>query len=198
MEGMATQGGTTTRQDSRVADTWSIDTTHSSLSFSVTYMGLTKVHGRFKDMKGKIEHVSGGEPTVQLDIPMWSIDTGNERRDKHLLSDDFFDMAANPKIHFRSTGLKGDMAEPGATFELHGDLTIRGTTKPIVLDCVFVGRGKDMQGRPMMSYSVLGKLDRKEFGVGWNQTLRSGGFLISNTVEIQADLQVVQKDGVVV
>jgi polyisoprenoid-binding protein YceI len=118
-----------------------------------------------------------------------SLDTRSEQRDGHLRSADFLDVEQHPVVTFRSTALRGTKE----SFELTGDLTIRGVTRPITLDVTFEGEGKDPWGGTRASFSARGKFDRRDFGLTWNVALETGGILVSNEVKINIEAQVVQQ-----
>jgi polyisoprenoid-binding protein YceI len=178
------------------ATTWKLDPSHSTIEFSAKHMMITRVKGRFAEVEGEI-HVpgaEGGEPRVEVKIPAASIDTGTEQRDEHLRSGDFLGVENHPHITFESTGIEGDFAEAGDTFQLRGDLTIRGTTKPVTLDATYEGEGQDPWGGTRRSFSAKGKIDRRDWGLTWNQALETGGVLVSNDIRMALDVQAVRED----
>ncbi len=169
---------------------WKIDPTHSMVEFSAKHMMFTTVKGRLADLDGTVT-VTGTTPdtaSVQATMKAASIDTRTEQRDQHLRSADFLDADNFPDVTFKSTTIEG----PKEKFTMTGDLTIRGTTRPITLDVTYEGAGKDPWGGERMGFSATGKFDRREFGLVWNQTLEAGGILVSNDVKIQIDAQVVR------
>jgi polyisoprenoid-binding protein YceI len=178
------------------ATTWKLDPAHSTLEFSAKHMMITTVKGRFGDVDGTITvpegQVAGAE--VEVTIPVASIDTDVDKRDDHLRSDDFLNAEKHPHIVFRSTGVDGTFEKPGDTFKLRGDLTIRDTTKPVTLDVTYEGEGQDPWGGTRRSFSATGKLDRRDFGLTWNQALETGGVLVSNDVKMAFEVQVVRQD----
>jgi len=117
-----------------------------------------------------------------------SIDTRTEQRDQHLRSADFLDAENFPTVTFKSTKIEG----PKDNFTMTGDLTIRGTTRPVTLDVTYEGAGKDPWGNDRMGFSATGKIDRRDFGLTWNQALETGGILVSNDIKIQIDAQVIR------
>ncbi|TVP47172.1 MAG: polyisoprenoid-binding protein [Gemmatimonadales bacterium] len=175
---------------------WKLDPAHSTLEFSAKHMMITTVKGRFGDVEGTITVPDGQvrDAGVEVQIPVSSIDTGVDKRDDHLRSDDFLNAEKHPHIEFRSTGVDGTFQKAGDTFKLRGDLTIRDTTKPVVLDVTYEGEGQDPWGGTRRSFSATGKLDRREFGLTWNQALETGGVLVSNEVRMALDVQVVRQD----
>ena len=176
---------------------WQLDPAHSSVEFSIKHMMMTTVRGRFKNvtatLTGDEEHPEGC--CVEAEIDVASIDTGSPDRDNHLRSADFFDAQRYPKITFKSTRAEGDFAQEGDHFRVIGDLTIRDTTMPITLDCTFEGRGNDPWGKERAGFSARGELDRREWGLKWNQAIETGGVLVANKVRIEAEVQFVRQDG---
>jgi polyisoprenoid-binding protein YceI len=180
--------------------TWQLDPAHSSVEFAVKHMMMTTVRGRFKDAKATItgdeEHPEGC--CVEVEIAAASVDTGAPDRDVHLRGPDFFDAERYPKITFRSTKVDGgSSAQPreGERFRLIGDLTIRDTTMEIALDCEFEGRGKDPWGKERAGFTVKGEIDRRDWGLKWNQVIETGGVLVANKVRMEAEVQFVRQGG---
>ena len=176
--------------------TWQLDPTHSSIEFAVKHMMMTTVRGRFKDVAATITGVEGHPETgrVEVTIDVASIDTGNEDRDNHLRSGDFFDAEKHPKITFRSKRVDGSFESEGDSFKLVGDLEIRGTTMEVTLDCVFEGKGQDPWGKQRGGFTAKGEIDRREWGLKWNQAIETGGVLVANKVRIEAEVQFVRQD----
>ncbi|MFO7894581.1 MAG: YceI family protein [Longimicrobiales bacterium] len=177
--------------------TWNIDSAHSQVEFTVKHMMITKVRGRFADVAGTIEldRENPPESRVEVDIDAASIDTREEDRDAHLRSEDFLNAEEYPKLTFRSTRVEGLELEDGATFRVVGDLTIRGTTKEVELDAVFEGRGQDPWGNQRVAFSADTSIDRREFGLEWNQALETGGVLVGHEVKIHLEAQAVADSG---
>lgn len=172
------------------ATVWKLDPAHTSVEFSVKHLMISTVKGRFADVEGTVTATGREIATASLEatIKTASIDTRNEQRDGHLRSADFFDSEHFPELTFRSTGIKGTMAE----FALTGDLTIHGITKPITLQVTFEGEGKDPWGGTRAGFSATGKFDRREYGLVWNQALETGGVVVSNDVKVSIDAELVQ------
>jgi polyisoprenoid-binding protein YceI len=187
-------GGTAIRTETSI---WELDAAHSSVEFSVKHMMMTTVRGRFKNLTGTL---TGNEdhPTgccVEVEIETASIDTGSTDRDAHLKSADFFDAEQYPRISFKSTHLDGDpRAAEGSRFRVFGDLTIRDTTMPIAFDCMFEGRGNDPWGKERAGFSAYTEIDRRDWGLKWNQVIETGGVLVANKVRIEAEVQFVKKE----
>jgi polyisoprenoid-binding protein YceI len=170
--------------------TWQLDTTHSSIGFTVRHMVVAKVHGRFTRFEGKLvldgEDVTRGSAEVKIEAA--SLDTGVEQRDNHLRSPDFFDVGAFPKVIFRSK----KVAEAGkGRYQVTGDLTLRDVTREVVLDAELLGKVKDPWGNERLAFQATTSIDRKDFGLKWNQALETGGLLVGERVDISLDVQAV-------
>jgi polyisoprenoid-binding protein YceI len=157
---------------------------------------MTTVRGRFKELSatltGDEQHPDGC--CVEVDIRTASVDTGSPDRDTHLRSADFFDAEKYPTITFRSKRVEGTAANEGDSFKLVGDLTIRDSTMEVVLDCTFEGRGNDPWGKERAGFTVKGEIDRREWGLRWNQAIESGGILVANRVRVEAEVQFVRDE----
>lgn len=175
--------------------TWELDPTHSSVEFSVKHMMMTTVKGRFSQIRGTItadeEHPEGC--CVEVEIDAASIDTGVPDRDTHLRSADFFDVDRYPKITFQSSRAEGEFEKEGDRFRVPGRLTIRDTTMEVVLECVYAGRGQDPWGKERAGFSCTAEIDRREWGLKWNQVIETGGVLVANKVKILAEVQFVRQ-----
>jgi polyisoprenoid-binding protein YceI len=169
--------------------TWTIDPSHTTVEFVAKHMMITTVKGRFAELTGTIvaDETNLSESSVEATMQAASLDTRSEQRDAHLRSPDFLDVERYPEVTFKSTGISGTKD----SFELTGDLTIRGVTRPITLDVTFEGEGKDPWGGTRASFSAHGKFDRRDFGLTWNVALETGGILVSNEVKINIEAQVV-------
>ena len=177
--------------------TWLLDPAHSSVEFAVRHMMMTTVRGRFKSVNatltGDREHPE--EAGVEATIDVESIDTGVADRDAHLRSPDFFDAQSNPQIIFRSTRVESPPKKEGDRFRVIGDLTIAGNRMETVLDCEYHGRGTDPWGKTRAGFSFRTEIDRREWGLKWNQVLETGGVLVANSVKIEGDVQFVRQNG---
>ena len=173
---------------------WTLDPAHSLVEFSARHMMLTTVKGRFADVKGTIEadEADPASSSVTLEIDAASIDTRSEQRDQHLRSADFFDVERFPAITFRSTRVEGEARVAGDQLRVTGDLTIRDVTREFTLVVTFEGLGRDPWGGERASYSAEAKLDRREFGLTWNQALEAGGVLVSNEIKLSFEIQAVK------
>jgi polyisoprenoid-binding protein YceI len=180
--------------ESTTATIWAIDPAHTLVEFSAKHMMITTVKGRFTDVKGEI-HLDETRPdasSVQVELGVASINTGVGQRDDHLRSADFLDAESFGAITFASKRVEGAVDRPGESFRLVGDLTIRGTTREVTLEATFDGRGKDPWGGERVSFSASGKIDRREFGLTWNQALETGGILVGNEIKISIEAQAVR------
>ena len=169
---------------------WKLDPSHTTVEFSARHLMITTVKGRIADVEGTVT-VNGSTPetaVVEATLKAASIDTRTEQRDQHLRSADFLDVENFPAVTFRSTTIGGTKEQ----FMMTGDLTIRGTTKPVTLDVTYEGTGKDPWGGERMGFSAAGKIDRRDFGLTYNQALEAGGVLVSNEIKIHIDAQLVR------
>jgi polyisoprenoid-binding protein YceI len=180
--------------------TWTIDPTHTSVELAVKHMMFTTVRGRFKDVKGTIEvdEQNPDRSIVNVEIGAASIDTGVADRDGHLRSADFLDVATHPTITFRSKRITGAMKKEGDRFSVTGDLTIRGVTKEVTLDAQYEGTGKDPWGGLRAGIRAETKIDRRDWGLVWNQALETGGILVANELRIELEVQAVKEVAVAV
>jgi polyisoprenoid-binding protein YceI len=174
--------------------TWNIDPAHSQVEFVVKHMMITKVRGRFATVSGtlRLDEENMSDSLVEVEIDAASIDTRQEDRDTHLRSGDFLDAENHPQLTFRSKRVEGGPLEEGSDFRVVGDLTIRGTTKEVTLDATYEGSGVDPWGGDRMAFSASTEIDRREFGLEWNQKLEKGGVLVGHDVKIQLEVQAVR------
>jgi polyisoprenoid-binding protein YceI len=170
--------------------TYTIDTTHSSVGFRVRHL-VTKVSGQFNEFDGTIvaDFQNLDASSVEFVIKTASIDTGNEERDGHLRSPDFFDAETYPEITFTSTKIT---KKDDATYVVTGNLTIRGVTRNVVLDVDYLGEVQALGGT-RAGYEISTTIDRREFGVSWNRVLDQGGVVLGDDVEVMIDLEVVRQ-----
>jgi polyisoprenoid-binding protein YceI len=169
--------------------TWNIDSTHSTVGFSIRHMVFSKVRGRFQKYTGAIQLDDDmSKSWVEVTIDAASIDTGTAQRDAHLRSPDFFDVEKFPELRFRSTRVE-DIG--GRRLRVIGDLTIRDVTREVVLDVEPAGRGMDPWGNERIGFVVKASIDRKDFGLQWNQLLEAGGVLVGERVDLELDVQAV-------
>jgi polyisoprenoid-binding protein YceI len=173
--------------------TWQIDPNHSLVEFSAKHLMITTVKGRFTTVSGTIEvdEQNPDRSRVEAEIAAATLVTGAEQRDQHLRSPDFLDVEKFPTISFRSKRIQGTSKNPGDEFRVTGDLTIHGTTREVTLDAVYEGTGKDPWGGERVSFSATTKIDRRDFGLTWNQALETGGLLVGNDIKISLEVQAV-------
>lgn len=184
---------TTASTQSSSTTSWKIDAAHTLVEFTAKHMMITNVRGRFADVNGTItiDEAKPERSSVVVEIDAASIDTRAEQRDQHLRSADFLDVENHPKVTFRSKSVAAASLTEGARLRVVGDLTIRGTTREVVLDATFDGRGRDPWGGERVSFSADTKIDRRDFGLTWNAALETGGVLVSNEVKIHIEAQAV-------
>lgn len=171
--------------------TWNIDTSHSGVHFSIRHMVIAKVRGAFDRFSGSVE-LDEANPTaskVLVRIEAASINTREEKRDAHLRSADFFDVENYPELTFESTKVEKVDDEH---YRVTGLLGIHGATKEVVLDAESLGAGKDPWGNDRVAFSAQTTINRKDFGLAWNQALEAGGVLVGEKVEISLDVQAVK------
>ena len=172
--------------------TWNIDTNHSEITFKVKHLVISTVTGKFKNFEGSVESDKDdfSDAKASFSAEINSIETGNEQRDGHLKSADFFDAGTHPTLTFKSTS----MAPQGNNeFLVKGDLTIRGTTKPITLQADFGGIQQDFSGNTVAGFELNGKINRKEFGLHWNGVTEAGGVVVSDEVRIHINVELIRK-----
>lgn len=171
------------------ARTYTLDPTHSHLGFVARHLVVSKVRGQFRkfDTQLELDPANWSASKVSVTIDTASIDTGIVDRDNHLRSADFFDAPNFPAATFKSTRIEGT----ADALKITGDLTIRGTTKPVTLAAEFLGEAKDPWGNTKAGFSARATLDRREFGLTWNKALETGGMLVSEKIELEIDVQAV-------
>jgi polyisoprenoid-binding protein YceI len=169
--------------------TYAIDPKHTGVAFAVRHLMIAKVRGNFSDVSGTIELAPGSDiPTsIKAEIGAASVNTHEPDRDTHLRSPDFFDAEKHDKLSFVSTAITGS----GSTFTATGDLTIHGVTNTVTFEGEVEGHTTDPWGLDRVAYSAKTKINRKDFGLTWNQALEAGGVAVGETVEITLDVQAV-------
>ncbi|MEV0639085.1 YceI family protein [Streptomyces sp. NPDC050619] len=169
---------------------WTIDPAHSTVTAAAQHLGLTSVHGRFKEFGGRIEVAQNPlSSSVEAVIEAASIDTGNAMRDDHLRSADFLDADVHPKITYRSTGL----APAGeARWTVHGELALHGVARSVDLDLSYLGTGPDPWGGVRASFRATTELRREDFAMNYNQVVQAGIAAIGATLRVELDIQAVQ------
>lgn len=177
---------------STTTQVFAIDASHTSAEFIVRHMMIAKVRGRFTALAGTIEATDAGRrPTsIRATIETKSVATGVDQRDDHLRSADFFEAETYPTIEFKSTKIVPD----GEAFDVHGDLTIHGTTLPVILKATFEGASTDPYGNERIGYEATAKISRKDFGLVYNAALETGGVAVGDEVKIELSVEaIVQK-----
>jgi polyisoprenoid-binding protein YceI len=172
--------------------TWEIDPSHQSFEFIARHL-MARVRGRFPAVQGVATIAERPEDsTLEIEIDASSIDTKDETRDAHMRSDDFFGVEDHPTISFRSTGVRRGEGE--SEWKVDGDLSIKGATRPVTVDVEFLGGAIDPWGNQRIGFSgVLPKVDRRDWGLVWNTPLETGGFLLSDSVRLEIEAELVKK-----
>jgi polyisoprenoid-binding protein YceI len=174
--------------------TWKIDPSHSEVQFFVRHMMIAKVRGRFREFEGMLHIGERPEDSrVEVVIEAASIDTRDRTRDAHLRSAEFLDVERHPEVRFTSTSVR-----PGDNdrWKVTGDLTVRGVTRPVMLDVEYCGVMVDPWGMERAGFLASTEIDREDFDITWNQALEAGGFLLGRGVRIEIDVEAVrQSDG---
>lgn len=185
----STASSTATTQAAGTA--WQIDPAHTHVEFSVKHLMIARVKGRFAGVSGTVELAPGlAGSTVDVAIDAASIDTRDAKRDAHLRSADFFDVERFPELTFRSRRvIPTGMGE----FSIVGDLTIRGVTREVTLEVADEGRNTDPWGGERAGFSATTEIDRRDFGLTWNQALETGGVLVGNEVRIALEVELVRQ-----
>jgi polyisoprenoid-binding protein YceI len=169
---------------------WTLDMSHSEIGFSVRHAGISKVRGRFKAASAEARvGDSLANSSLHASVETASFDSGDANRDAHVRGADFFDVENYPEMSFRATSIRGD----GEDYVLTGDLTIRGTTKPVDLEVEFTGVAVDPFGATRAGFSAEAEISRKEFGLTWNAALEAGGLLVSDKVKINVEAAMVKQ-----
>ena len=171
---------------------WAIDASHSGIHFSVRHLVIAKVRGQFTRWSGELRVPEGdwSKGSVEVTVDASSIDTGVADRDTHLKSADFFDVATHPEITFKASGLQSKDARDG---KLTGQLTIKGITRDVVLHVEQLGQARDPWGNDRAAFSAKTTIDRKEFGLTWNQVLETGGVMVGDRVDLEIEIQAVRQ-----
>jgi polyisoprenoid-binding protein YceI len=186
---MASTAATTALDD--VSGHYDIDVMHSRLGFVARHAMVTKVRGSFTEFVGSFDLDASNWPasTAQITIQVASIDTGNEQRDGHLRTNDFFDAPNHPQITFTSTRVKQTAED---TLAVTGDLTIKGTTKPVTVEFVYTGSAVDPYGNTRIGFEGISTINRSDFGIAFNATLDTGGVLVSDKITLEFDISAIK------
>ena len=172
---------------------YNVDTSHTRIGFVARHAMVTKVRGAFNEFEGTAT-LDGANPAashVEVTISTASIDTRNAQRDEHLRSNDFLAMQEYPQITFSSTGVR---QVDDTTFEVTGDLTIKGVTKPITIPFTFEGAAKDPFGHLRAGFEGSVTINRKDYGITWNAALETGGVLVSDKVTLEFEVSAIKQE----
>lgn len=163
---------------------WTIDTTHSEVKFKVKHLVISTVTGHFNDFAATIDSDSDdfSDARIEFSASVDSIDTKNAQRDGHLKSPDFFDAASHPTLNFTS---KKVTKKSASDYVVTGDMTIRGTTKEVVLNVTYNGQAKGFGGIDVAGFEIDGKLNRQDYGLKWNGLTEAGGVVVSDEVRLE-------------
>ena len=173
--------------------TWIIDANHSEVGFKVKHLVISTVSGKFLAFEGTVESSKDdfSDAKISFSADIDSIHTGNEQRDGHLKSADFFDAANHAKLVFVSTALQH---KGGSDYILKGNLTLRGVTKPVELTVEFGGTQKDFYGNTVAGFEITGKINRQDFGLTWSAVTEAGGIVVSDDVKLNINAELIKKD----
>jgi polyisoprenoid-binding protein YceI len=168
-------------------ENWNIDVVHSTVGFTVRHLMVSKVHGLFTKWSGSFafDESNLAASHVEVTIEVASVDTREPQRDAHLRTGDFFEAEKFPRMTFKSTSVAGSKS----AFKVTGDLTLRGVTKPVVLEVEYSGRVKHPQMGERVGFSAHTSIIRKDFGVNFNQVLDTGGLALSEKVDINLEVE---------
>jgi polyisoprenoid-binding protein YceI len=171
---------------------WEIDSAHTAAHFSVKHLMVSTVRGQFRKVTGRawLDEAELTRSRIDVGIDAASLETGEPKRDAHLRSADFFDVEKYPRLTFQSTRIEGE----GEEFTVTGDLTMHGVSRQVTLKVESLSPPmKDPYGRLVRGVSAVGKLNRKDWGLGWNAALETGGVLVGDEVKLQIDAELVAK-----
>ena len=170
---------------------WQIDSSHSHINFTARHMMISKVRGSFESFSGTVNFNEENpvNSTVEIAVDRSSINTRDAQRDGHLKSPDFFDVESHPTMRFVSTRVEQIDENNG---RLIGDLTIKGVTHEVALDVEYAGVAKSPWGTQSAGFSATGSLNRKDWGLNWNQALETGGVLVGEKISIEIELELVK------
>jgi polyisoprenoid-binding protein YceI len=180
---------TATATSQLTSGTWAIDPVHSSINFSVRHLMVSKVRGRFEKFSGAVVVGEDGTPSVNAEIAVDSVNTGNDQRDAHIKSADFFEAAKYPVAAFTSTGVQSN----GGSYVLNGQFTLKGVTKPVRLDLEFYGVNPGMGHGEVAGFEASVVLNRKDFGIDIDLPLESGGAVVGDKVTVTLEIEAVKQ-----
>lgn len=169
-----------------------IDPTHSEVAFKVKHLMISTVTGQFSSFDAKMQSDNSDftDAKITFDADIESISTNNTQRDEHLKSPDFFDAASHPKMQFESTGIH---KKDESNYELEGNLSLRGVSKPVTLKVEYAGRMTDPYGQEKHGFEISGKINRKDFGLNWSAITEAGGVVVSDEVKIAINAQFIKE-----
>ena len=172
--------------------TWTIDTTHSEVGFKIKHLVISTVSGKFTSFEGKLEGEPGDLENAKISFTadIDSIHTGNEQRDGHLKSADFFDAAKYAKLTFVSTNVEH---KDGNDYKVTGDLTIKNVTKSVTLNVEFGGTQNNFYGQTVAGFEITGKINRQDFGLTWSAVTEAGGIVVSDEVKLVINTELVKE-----
>ena len=178
--------------DNVTKEKWVIDPAHSEIGFKIKHLMISNVRGIFKQFDASIYTTGDNFESVEVDcwIDAASVDTGSADRDKHLIGPDFFDSANFPQLSFTANTVEN--VDKDGSYELWGELVIKGISKKIKLDVEFGGVVKDPWGNEKAAFTLNGKINRKDWGLNWNAALEAGGVLVSEDVRISCEIQLMR------
>jgi polyisoprenoid-binding protein YceI len=183
----------TSERQTETRTTWAIDPVHSTVEFAVKHMMVSTVRGHFQGISGSItlDEADPSQSSVSVEIDASTVDTRHPDRDTDLRSPNFLEVEKFPTITFQSTKV-----EPagGDNLKITGDLTIHGTTRPVVLEAEYSGRSRTPYGTEVIGYDATTQISRKDFGLTWNVALETGGFAVGDTVKITLGVEAVKQD----
>jgi polyisoprenoid-binding protein YceI len=183
-----TEASTATTIPGYVAGKWSIDPVHSEVGFSARHMMVSKVRGRFTEFSGDVVTAERPEDSsVTAEISLSSINTGNEQRDAHIRSADFFEVESFPAMTYRSTGVRVEDGD----FLVDGDLTLKGVTKNVPLRLELNGFGPDAYGGTRAGFTATAEINRRDFNVNFNAPMQNGGAVVSDKITIHLEIEAV-------
>lgn len=170
---------------------YAIDASHSNLVVTARHLMVAKVRGFFTELEGAITVAEDpAASSVEVRVKADSIDTRDAQRDAHLKSADFLDVENYPELSFRSTGVE---QVKGEKFRLHGELTVRGVTRPVTVDLEYQGAAKDPWGGSRIAFDARGEIDREEFGITWNAALETGGVVVGKKLTFELEVEAVKQ-----
>jgi polyisoprenoid-binding protein YceI len=171
---------------------WVIDPTHSEIGFKIKHLMITNVSGKFDAFEAEVQTEGEDFATAQIEasIKTASINTNNFQRDEHLRNSDFFEAETHPEILFKSTGVEKTDEH---NLVLHGDLSLKGTTKAVKLNVEFSGQTKDPRGGQRAGFIITGKINRNDFGLNFNAALETGGLVLGEEVRINSEVQLIKQ-----